>query len=309
MASARRTDKALHPTNLHVNQSLFPNDTVQSRLPDPGWLERWLDEQIQFDKEWETKVVERILHNLSLLFERTFNSVQDLNRYRKEIAGTPAARWRGAANRPDAPQSAPPRRGHPVDSAPRPAGRNHPWRHHGVRALRFDRGHGPGRPADRRRRRSGLAQLHPFSAQTTAGPAVRRRRRHGALRVQFARAGDDVRQPQRRSDARRPRAADARGSRRGSVALQCGCHPPSYFVATETPPPVGADWMSLHHNCSGKHAGFLAYCPMHDQPFETYLDRAIRSSNTSAHRGAFRATARAWPRASTAAARRTARCR
>jgi hypothetical protein len=86
MASARRTDKALHPTNLHVNQSLFPNDTVQSRLPDPGWLERWLDEQIRFDKEWETKVVERILHNLSLLFERTFASVQDLNRYRREIA-------------------------------------------------------------------------------------------------------------------------------------------------------------------------------------------------------------------------------
>ena len=49
-------------------------------------LERWLDEQIRFDKEWETKVVERILHNLSLLFERTFTSVQDLNRYRKEIA-------------------------------------------------------------------------------------------------------------------------------------------------------------------------------------------------------------------------------
>ncbi len=86
MASAKRTDRALHPTNLHVNQSLFPNDTVQSRLPDPGWLERWLDEQIRFDKEWETKVVERILHNLSLLFERTFTTVQDLNRYRKEIA-------------------------------------------------------------------------------------------------------------------------------------------------------------------------------------------------------------------------------
>jgi len=86
MASAKRTDKALHPTNLHVNQSLFPRDTVQSRLPDPGWLERWLDEQIRFDKECETKVVERILHNLSLLFERTFTSVQDLNRYRKEIA-------------------------------------------------------------------------------------------------------------------------------------------------------------------------------------------------------------------------------
>ncbi len=86
MASARRTEKPLHPTNLHVNQSLFPNDTVQSRLPDPNWLEAWLDNQIKFDAAWETKVVDRILHNLSLLFERSFGSVQELNRYRKEAA-------------------------------------------------------------------------------------------------------------------------------------------------------------------------------------------------------------------------------
>ena len=84
MASARRTEKPLHPTNLHVNQSLYPNDTVQSRLPDPDWLEAWLDQQIRFDGEWEKKVVDRILHNLSLLFERSFGSVQELNRYRKE---------------------------------------------------------------------------------------------------------------------------------------------------------------------------------------------------------------------------------
>jgi len=73
MASARRTEKPLHPTNLHVNQALFPNDTVQSRLPDPEWLEQWLDTQIKFDGEWEKKVVDRILHNMSLLFERTLN--------------------------------------------------------------------------------------------------------------------------------------------------------------------------------------------------------------------------------------------
>ena len=85
MASARRTAQALHPTNLHVNTRLFPRDTVQSRLPDPQWLEQWLSQQIQFDTLWENKVVERILHNLSLLFERSFASVQDLNRYRKEI--------------------------------------------------------------------------------------------------------------------------------------------------------------------------------------------------------------------------------
>jgi hypothetical protein len=86
MASARRTEKPLHPTNLHVNQELFPHDTVQSRLPDPQWLERWLDHQICFGEAWEKKVVERILHNMSLLFERTFATVQELNRFRKEVA-------------------------------------------------------------------------------------------------------------------------------------------------------------------------------------------------------------------------------
>ena len=86
MASARRTAQALHPTNLHVNVSLFPRDTVQSRLPNPQWLERWLDKQIRFDEVWEGKVVERILHNLGLLMDRSFASVQDLNRYRKEVA-------------------------------------------------------------------------------------------------------------------------------------------------------------------------------------------------------------------------------
>jgi hypothetical protein len=86
MTSARRTSQALHPTNLHVNRTLFPNDTVQSRMPEPGWLERWLDEQIRFDADWEQRVIERILHNLSLLFGRTISTAQELNRYRREIA-------------------------------------------------------------------------------------------------------------------------------------------------------------------------------------------------------------------------------
>jgi hypothetical protein len=88
MASSGRSGKPLHPTNLHVNKLLFPNDTVQSRLPDPEWLERWLDEQIRFDREWEQKVVTVILRNLSLLFSREFESVKDLNRFRKEIPAT-----------------------------------------------------------------------------------------------------------------------------------------------------------------------------------------------------------------------------
>ncbi len=85
MASSARSGKPLHPTNLHVTKSLFPNDTVQSRLPDPGWLERWLDTQIRFDKYWETKVIDAILRNLSVLLERSFTTVQELNRYRKSL--------------------------------------------------------------------------------------------------------------------------------------------------------------------------------------------------------------------------------
>jgi len=86
MASSGRSGKPLHPTNLHVSKALYPDDTIQSKLPDPEWLERWLDGQIRFDKEWESKVVKMILKNLSILFDRTFASVQELNRFRKEIA-------------------------------------------------------------------------------------------------------------------------------------------------------------------------------------------------------------------------------
>ena len=86
MASPHRAGKALHPTNLHVNKGLCPNDTVQSRLPDPLWLERWLDQQIQFDEKWEKRVVAMILRNLSSLFGQTFESAQQLNRFRKSLA-------------------------------------------------------------------------------------------------------------------------------------------------------------------------------------------------------------------------------
>jgi hypothetical protein len=85
MASSARSSKALHPTNLHVNKALFPNDTIQSRLPDPVWLERWIDRQISFDHEWEGKVVKMILQNLSLLFDKPIRSLRDLNRYRREL--------------------------------------------------------------------------------------------------------------------------------------------------------------------------------------------------------------------------------
>jgi L-asparaginase II len=54
--------------------------------------------------------------------------------------------------------------------------------------------------------------------------------------------------------------------------LRCGCHPPSYYTHTSTSAPPGARFSQLHNNCSGKHAGFLAWCRMHGQPLDRYLD-------------------------------------
>jgi hypothetical protein len=86
MASGGRGSKALHPTNLHVNKALYPLDTVQSRLPDPGWLDRWLDEQIRFDAACEQGVVRAILANLSALLDVPVHTVRELSRYRKAHA-------------------------------------------------------------------------------------------------------------------------------------------------------------------------------------------------------------------------------
>lgn len=86
MASSARSGKPLHPTNLHVSQVHFPRDTVQSRLPDPDWLERWLSDQIRFDADCEARVIGGILRNLSSLLGQPFQTVSDLNRYRKSLA-------------------------------------------------------------------------------------------------------------------------------------------------------------------------------------------------------------------------------
>ncbi|MGZ0019249.1 ferritin-like domain-containing protein [Nitrosomonas sp. wSCUT-2] len=82
---SKRNTKAMHPTNLHVNKNLFPNDTVQSKLPNPNWLDHWLDNQIMFDKECEERVVRTILRNLSNLFGTNIETGSQLRRYRKEL--------------------------------------------------------------------------------------------------------------------------------------------------------------------------------------------------------------------------------
>jgi hypothetical protein len=81
LMASERGSRPMHPTNLHVNRELYPRDTVQSRLPDPEWLTRWLDEQILFDRDCEAEVQGVILRSLSKLFEEEFASSKDLSRY------------------------------------------------------------------------------------------------------------------------------------------------------------------------------------------------------------------------------------
>jgi L-asparaginase II len=57
----------------------------------------------------------------------------------------------------------------------------------------------------------------------------------------------------------------------GVADLQCGCHTPMMFSTLRQKPPADARWTALHHNCSGKHAGFLAWCKLNDKLTETYL--------------------------------------
>lgn len=54
------------------------------------------------------------------------------------------------------------------------------------------------------------------------------------------------------------------------VALQCGCHVPLRYL--DGGAPTGLPVTPLQHNCSGKHAGFLAACQLRGWSREDYLD-------------------------------------
>jgi len=66
--------------------------------------------------------------------------------------------------------------------------------------------------------------------------------------------------------------------------LECGCATPLYYDAVGLPAPADRRWRSVHHNCSGKHSGFLAWCRLHGAPLDRYVDpahplqRAIRAT-------------------------------
>jgi len=60
----------------------------------------------------------------------------------------------------------------------------------------------------------------------------------------------------------------------GYKRLQCGCHVPLFAELGAWPPPAPGSYDERHHNCSGKHSGFLAYCVQHGHPLDSYLDPA-----------------------------------
>ena len=66
--------------------------------------------------------------------------------------------------------------------------------------------------------------------------------------------------------------------------LECGCATPLFYEFTGQPVPQDRSWTPLHHNCSGKHSGFLAWCRLHGAPTRGYVERshplqqAIRST-------------------------------
>ena len=64
--------------------------------------------------------------------------------------------------------------------------------------------------------------------------------------------------------------------------LRCGCHVPYHFELDGTAPSPGQTFDERYHNCSGKHAGFVAYCVQHGLSLDNYeapehpLQQAIR---------------------------------
>ena len=56
------------------------------------------------------------------------------------------------------------------------------------------------------------------------------------------------------------------------TALRCGCHVP--YIYNDAPLPPGLQFDERHNNCSGKHAGFLAWCVQRGAALDSYEDPA-----------------------------------
>jgi L-asparaginase II len=54
--------------------------------------------------------------------------------------------------------------------------------------------------------------------------------------------------------------------------LLCGCHVPYFYDNASQERPAAPKFDERHNNCSGKHAGFLAYCVQHGHAIGSYID-------------------------------------
>ena len=85
MASPHRAGKPLHPTNLHVNSTMFPMTRCKAACrirngSSAGSMNRSISTPIG-----NSAVSRMILKNLSSLFGQPFETVQQLNRFRKGL--------------------------------------------------------------------------------------------------------------------------------------------------------------------------------------------------------------------------------
>jgi len=54
--------------------------------------------------------------------------------------------------------------------------------------------------------------------------------------------------------------------------MKCGCHVPYMYETLGRTPPPHQSFDPRYHNCSGKHAGFLAWCQLNNAPIDTYVE-------------------------------------
>ncbi len=63
-------------------------------------------------------------------------------------------------------------------------------------------------------------------------------------------------------------------------ALRCGCHVPYHYELEGKTPAPGETFDERYNNCSGKHAGFVAYCVQHGLSLDDYesVDHPLQQS-------------------------------
>ena len=61
-------------------------------------------------------------------------------------------------------------------------------------------------------------------------------------------------------------------SGRHESELLCGTHPPIFYTLNGSLPCAGEVFTPVQHNCSGKHAGMLAFCTLTGTAPENYID-------------------------------------